>query len=71
MSSSVLKKWSLFPIAYYTLVLVNARKPSPITNLIGSLDSSDTLIPTDPVTQVDFIEGGTRSKIETSITQSL
>lgn len=46
---SVLKKWSLFFIVYYILVLVNVCKLFLIINLIGFLDFSDILILIDLV----------------------
>ena len=48
-------------LRHCTFVLVNKRTLSPIVTLTGSLDNKDSLTPTEPVTHVDLIVGGTRS----------
>ena len=40
-----------------TFVLVNVRTSSPTVTLKGSLVTSDSFTPTDPVTHVDLIKG--------------
>ena len=51
-------------LRYCTFVLVNKRTLSPIVTLTGSLDNKDSFTPTEPVTHVDLIVGGTRSTTE-------
>lgn len=49
---------------FRTFVLVNVRTLSPTVTLKGSLVTSDSFTPTDPVAHVDLIEGLTRSVTE-------
>ena len=50
--------------AYHTFVFVNIRAVSPRITLTGSLVSSDSWTPTEPVIQVDSTWGATRSGIK-------
>lgn len=50
--------------AHHTFVFVNIRAVSPRITLTGSLVSSDSWTPTEPVIQVDNTLGTTRSGIK-------
>lgn len=51
-------------LTHHTFVFVNIRAVSPRITLTGSLVSSDSWTPTEPVIQVDNTLGATRSRIK-------